>query len=80
MELRKLFVPNINANRTLEIVHELRSMGLQNHIDFNFCFVQKKESWLVLDEDGNFPDEEPWGAEFTFTDDKWATWFTLKYL
>ncbi len=75
--MRKLFVSNINANRTLEIVHELRSMGLQNHIDFNFCYVQREQSWLDLDEDFN---EKPWGAEFTFYDDKWATWFTLKYL
>ena len=79
MSVRKLFVEHIDANRTLDIVYELRSMGLQNGIDFNFCFINRKQAWLTLDEDGE-PYEEPWGAEFTFTDEKWATWFTLKYL
>ncbi len=76
MVVRKLFVEHINANRTLVIVHELRSMGLQNGVDFNFCYINRKYEWIQNEE----YEEEPWGAEFTFTDDKWATWFTLKYL
>ncbi len=79
MSVKKLFVEHIDANRTLDIVHELRALGLQNGIDFNFAYINRKQIWVVLDEDGE-PYEEPWGAEFTFTDDKWATWFTLKYL
>jgi hypothetical protein len=79
MGIRKLFVAHINANRTLDIVYELRAMGLQNGVDFNFCYINRKQGCLTLDEDGE-PYEEPWGAEFTFKEDKWATWFTLKYL
>jgi hypothetical protein len=79
MSVQKLFVNHIDANRTLDIVYELRAMGLQNGIDFNFCYINREQGWLTLDEDGE-PYEEPWGAEFTFTDEKWATWFTLKYL
>jgi hypothetical protein len=79
MGARKLFVEHINANRTLDIVYELRAMGLQNGVDFNFAYINRKQIWLDIDDSGD-PNEEPWGAEFTFTDDKWATWFTLKYL
>ncbi len=79
MSARKLFVEHINANRTLDIVYELRAMGLQNGVDFNFAYINRKQGWLTLDEDGE-PYEEPWGAEFTFTDDKWAIWFALKWL
>jgi len=71
-----LFLNNIHANRTLDIVYELRDMGLVTGVDFEFKFINRTQSWLSLDDEP----EEPWGAEFTFTDDKWATWFTLKYL
>lgn len=79
MGVRKLFIPNINANRTLEIVHELRIMGLQNNVDFDFCYVHPEQIWIELDDDYT-AESRIGGAEFTFTDDKWATWFTLKYL
>jgi hypothetical protein len=79
MGVEKLFVEHVDANRTLDIVYELKAMGLQNSVDFNFAYINRKQSWLTLDEDGNI-NEEPWGAEFTFKEDKWATWFRLKYL
>lgn len=79
MSVRKLFVPNIDANRTIDIVHELRALGLQNHIDFNFCYVQSKQNWIELDDDYT-AECQFGGAEFTFYEDKWATWFALKYL
>jgi hypothetical protein len=68
-----LFVEKINAARTLEIVYELRAMKLEQGTDFKFKFIHKQDTWFQ-------DDETPWGAEFTFTDEKWATWFTLKYL
>jgi hypothetical protein len=74
MGIVTLFLSNIHANRTLEIVYELRDMGLVTGVDFEFKFINRTQSWILDDE------EEPWGAEFTFKEDKWATWFTLKYL
>jgi hypothetical protein len=69
-----LFLENVHANRTLEFVYELRALGLVTGVDFEFKFINRTQIWILDDE------EEPWGAEFTFKEDKWATWFTLKYL
>lgn len=61
-----------DADRTLEIVHELRQT-LEQHVDFDYRFTQGGYNWVT---------HETWKplAEFTFYNPTDATAFTLKYL
>lgn len=66
-------VIDADANRTMEIVRELRAQGLIQGIDFEFSYHQAKFD--------NFSYEavENRHARFRFTDAKYATLFALRY-
>jgi len=68
----KIFVPNLNANDTMELVRELRAKGLVQGTDFNFAYQQTL--W-----NDNYTQSRPHGAEFSFRDPKWVTFFRIKY-
>ena len=63
----------MDANRTMEIVRDLRSMGLVQGRDFEFKYNQARydnDGWQTI---------RPRGAEFYFREGKWITYITLKY-
>lgn len=63
---------NINASRTLEIVHELRKT-LTQHADFEYRFMQGGYNWET--HETHLP-----MTEFRFYNPADATAFGLKYL
>jgi hypothetical protein len=62
---------NLSSNEVTDIVRELRNQGLVQGQDFDFSFYQTK--W------DNMVGEIPKHTKFTFYEDKWATFFSLKY-
>jgi len=58
----------IDASRTIEIVRDLRQQGLMQGKDFDFKFVSSAENTI-----------EKGHAIFTFYNEKYATFFALKY-
>jgi len=71
--LTEIKVIDIDANRTMEIVRELRAQGLLQGRDFEFSYHQAK-----YDNDG-WSAVENKHARFRFTDGKYATLFALRY-
>ena len=66
-------VDNVDANRTTEIVKELRAQGLVQGKDFDFAYYQSQylsEDWDTF---------EPKHAIFSFHTEKYATLFAIKY-
>lgn len=62
-----------SANEVMEIVQQLRKQGLVQGTDFDFAYHQQKSDYIS----GHI--EVPKHARFTFYDDKWATWFSLRW-
>lgn len=56
----------------MEIVKELRSQGLVQGKDFDFAYHQAKWDHMI----GEIPKK----VIFSFYENKWATWFILKYV
>jgi hypothetical protein len=70
--MTKVILQNVDANRTLEIVKELR-LTLRQHADFDYRFLQGGYSWETYEV--KLP-----SVEFTFYNPADATAFSLKYL
>jgi hypothetical protein len=66
-------VPNQHTGQLIDMVRELKKQGLEQGRDFDFRFMP-----AVYDFANNH--SEPRHAVFTFYEEKWATWFTLKWL
>jgi len=62
---------NKDANEIINIVRELRSMGLVQGTDFDFAYNQSRWDGMI----GDVPKK----TEFTFREGKNATWFVLKW-
>ena len=60
-----------NPNEVIEIVRELRAQGLVQGKDFDFEY--RPETW------DNFSMLTERCTVFTFYDERWGTWFTLKW-
>ncbi len=71
--MTEIKVIDIDPNRTLDIVRELRSQGMVQGTDFDFSYHQAK-----YDNDG-WNAVENRHAMFKFYDDKYATLFALRY-
>lgn len=69
----KVFVPNIDANQTMELVRDLRAKGLVQGTDFSFAYQQAHYDYYADDV------HQVKGCTFAFKDDKWATFFRIKY-
>ena len=67
-----IILQNVDANRTLEIVKELR-LTLRQHADFDYRFLQGGYDWET--HELKLP-----STEFTFYNPADATAFSLKYL
>ena len=67
---KSVIIADINAGDTMSIVRELREHGLVQGTDFDFCYMPRSGEWQVI----------PSYAEFFFYDEKYATFFSLKYL
>ena len=63
---------NVDANRTIEIVKELR-ITLRQHADFDYRFLQGGYDW-------DTHERRESKAEFTFYNPSDAPAFSLKYL
>jgi len=73
IDTNECFVPFKSAAPVMEVVRELRAMGLVQGIDFDFKYQQVKRSYsdnIVLLRNG---------ASFFFKDPKRATMFRLQY-
>ena len=68
----KVTLYDLYAGKVLEIVDELKSMGLV--LDKDFSFAYNKPKW-----DGFTGDTMDRHTDFTFYHDDLATWFSLKY-
>jgi hypothetical protein len=66
-------LPEVNADRMLAIVRELKTQGLAVDRDFSFRYVPAH-----YDNDG-WSQVTPKQCVFTFREDKQATMFMLKY-
>ena len=62
---------NKRVDEMLLIVNDLRRQGLQQGTDFDFAYYQPR--W------DNMTGDVPGYVEFRFYDNKWATWFNLKW-
>lgn len=68
-----MILHNKSANEAIDIVHDIRRMGLLQGIDFDFKFMPTEcdpaSGQVITDKH----------TVFTFYDDKWATLFALKW-
>jgi hypothetical protein len=70
----KVILEHKGAGEVMEIVKELRNQGCMQGVDFDFAY--QPEEW-----DGfRMEPVKARHTTFTFYTNKWATWFTLKYL
>ncbi len=59
-------------NEVMDIVRELRAQGLVQGKDFDFAYNPPEEDWMNGTQIARF-------TRFTFYEEKWGTWFTLKW-
>jgi hypothetical protein len=69
MEMIEVTIPNTDVTRCLEIVHELRDMG----IEFEYKFYQGGYNWEMNE-------HKTYKTVFSFHSPADATVFSLKYL
>lgn len=62
-----------SANEIMDIVRELRQAGLVQGKDFDFAFHQAQY------DNTSYEAVEPRHTRFTFYQDKYATFFSIKY-
>ncbi len=68
-----VIIKHLSPNATIDIIRDIREQGLVQGKDFEFSYHQS--TW-----DSN--SQEAVEAEhtiFKFYEEKWATWFSLKY-
>ena len=68
MNLTKIIIEGTTVDRAMEIVRDLRAMGLVQGTDFDFAFYKVHDGWFNSSH-----------TEFTFYDEKHASWFSLKW-
>jgi hypothetical protein len=66
-------INNLSPNDSIEIIRDIREQGLVQGKDFDFAYHQT--TWDKV----NYQMIEPEHTVFKFHNDKWATWFSLKY-
>jgi hypothetical protein len=69
--VKTITIRDTDAGRTMEIVRELRTVGLVQGTDFDFSYYQSRWDEMI--------GEIPTTTIFTFYTEKWASWFALKY-
>lgn len=71
-QMKEIILEGRDANQILEIVRSLRNSGCVQGVDFDFSYGQKRWDEMV----GDLPGQ----TRFKFYTDKWATWFSLRWL
>jgi hypothetical protein len=71
--MEQITLTNLSPNDAMEIVRELRSLGYQQGLDFDFQYNPPKYDDLDLLQVYNRH------TIFSFYTDKLATWFALRY-
>ena len=69
--MKTINLKEADASRIMEIVRELRLMGLIQGTDFDFAYNQSRWDEMI--------GEIPKTTVFMFYTEKWASWFALKY-
>jgi hypothetical protein len=59
-------------NEVMDIVREIRAQGLVQGKDFDFAYHPAEEDWMNGTHTARF-------TRFTFYNEKWGTWFSLKW-
>ena len=62
---------DVDPNRVMDIVRELRQQGLVQSKDFDFAYYQSRWDEMI--------GEIPTSAVFSFYTEKYATMFAIKY-
>ncbi len=73
MGIRTFRIESTYPTDILDIVHELRVLGLVQGTDFDFNYNPPDYNWQTNEKVERY-------TVFTFYEDKWATWFALKYI
>jgi hypothetical protein len=69
--MKTVAVRDIDPNRVIDIVRELKQQGMVQGRDFDFAYHQSKWDEMI----GEIPNH----TNFVFYNDQLATWFQLKY-
>lgn len=65
-------IKHLIPTEIMDIVRSLRNMGCEQGLDFDFAYTPEKFETFGTDNYHRF-------TVFTFYNEKYATWFTLKY-
>lgn len=63
---------NFRVDQVLAVVHDLKSQGYVQGLDFDFSYSQSRWDEMI--------GEIPRHTDFIFYDTRLATWFSMKYL
>jgi hypothetical protein len=70
-QLISVKLKDVDPNRVMDIVRELRQQGLVQSKDFDFAYYQSRWDEMI--------GEIPTSAVFSFYTEKYATMFAIKY-
>lgn len=68
-----IFIKGLSAAQAMDIVRELRALGLIQGKDFEFRYQPREEDGFTYNE------VSPRGCEFYFKEGKWRSYMALKY-
>jgi hypothetical protein len=68
-----IFIEGLTAGQSMDIVKELREMGLVQGKDFEFRYQPREEDGFTYNETAQR------GCEFYFKNGKWRSYMALKY-
>jgi hypothetical protein len=70
-----IVIYNLGTSEVTYIIHDLKSQGLVINQDFDFYYHPPQQPKWDEEENRFVPKH----TRFVFYEDKWATWFALKY-
>lgn len=70
--MREVKLQHVKPNDVIDIVLELKQLGWQQGVDFDWTYYQP-----LFDPEWNLA--QPRQTVFTFYNEKYATWFALRY-
>lgn len=68
-----IFLKGLTASESIDVVKELRALGLVQGKDFEFRYQPKEEDGFTYNETAER------GCEFYFNEGKWRSYMALKY-
>jgi len=73
VDVKQIVLPTLKPDKVMEIVREMRKGGMVQGVDFDFkyCPVQyNNDGWEMIAEQHTV---------FTFYEERYATWFAIKW-